>query len=184
MRICALFGSPHKKGNTAALLDRYSEGARAAGHEVEIFDVPRMDIGPCMGCMACKKKGACVQHDDMEKVYKSVKGADILVFASPMYWWNVTGPLKTAIDRLFALPFNIRQGGDALLGKGLQLIMTSGQPASSGLQSVLEHLGRNMCEFTGMRWLGIIAAGATGEHPAVGQNEALDEAWRAGVGLH
>lgn len=180
--MCAFWQSP-KKGNTAALLNRYSEGAKAAGHEDGIFDIPRIDIGPCLGCTACKKKGACVQHDDMEKVYEFVKAADILVFASPMYWWNVTSPLKPAIDRLFALPFNIRQGGDTLLGKGLQLIMTSGQPASSGLQSVLEHLGRNMCEFTGMRWLGIIAAGATDEHPATGQSEALDEAWRAGHGL-
>ena len=66
-------------------------------------------------------------------------------------------PLKTAIDRLFALPFNIRRGGFALKGKRLRMLLTSGRPASPELQSVLENLGRKMCDFTGMEWFGILA---------------------------
>lgn len=117
-----------------------------------------MDIHPCMGCMACKKKSdGCIQHDDMEEIYPAVRDADVLVFATPMYWWNVSGPLKTAIDRLFALPFNIRRGGFALKGKRLRMLLTSGLPASPELESELENLGRKMCDFTGMEWFGILA---------------------------
>lgn len=165
-------------------MDSSSDGARSAGHEVEVFDVVRLDIHPCMGCMACKKKdGGCIQHDAMDRIYPAVKEASVLVFATPMYWWNVSGPLKTVIDRLFALPFNIRRGGRSLEGKMLQLLLTSGQPASSELQSELESMGRKMCAFTGMHWLGIQAAGNTGAIPLDEQHEVLERAFRAGASL-
>lgn len=184
MNICILSGSPHKHGNTMRLVERYAAGARNSGHEVTFFDTVRMDIHPCMGCMACKKNDSgCIQHDDMERIYSAVKIAGALVFATPMYWWNVSGPLKTAIDRLFALPFNIRMGGRALVGKKLQMILTSGQPASAGLQAELESMGQKMCAFTGMSWLGILAGGNTGAAPVKAEALACDEAYRAGASL-
>lgn len=92
MRICVLFGSPHRRGNTMRLVETYAEGAMQSGHNVDIFDVMRMDIHPCMGCMACKKRDSGgVQHDDMEKIYNAVKASGVLVFATPMYWWNFSG---------------------------------------------------------------------------------------------
>ena len=164
-----------------ALVDSYIDGARAAGHEAEVFDVVRMDIHPCMGCMACKKKvGGCIQRDDMDKIYTAVKGASVLVFATPMYWWNMSGPLKTAMDRLFALPFNIPHGGHCLEGRKLRILVTSGQPASTALQSELESLGRKMGDFTGMHWLGILSGGNTGASPIGEQPEVLESAFRAG----
>lgn len=184
MKICVLSGSPHRHGNTMKLVERFVEGAMQSGHTAEIFDVTRMDIHPCMGCMACKKRDdGCIQHDDMEKIHESVKASDILVFATPMYWWNFSGPLKTAIDRLFALPFNIRMGGHALEGKRLRIIVTSGQESSRKLESVLENIGLNMCEYTGMKWLGIISAGNTGDKSESEWAEALEKAREAGISL-
>lgn len=118
MKICILSGSPHKQGNTMRLVERYTAGAASSGHEVTLFDTVRMDIRPCMCGMECKKKNdGCIRHDAMDEVHPAVTGAGVLVFATPTYWWNVSGPLKTAIARLIALPFNIRQGGHALEGK-------------------------------------------------------------------
>lgn len=97
--------------------------------------------------------------------------------------WNVSGPLKTAIDRLFALPFNIRQGGHALEGKKLQMLLTSGQPSSGELQAELESMGRKMCAFTGMEWLGILAGGNTGEVPLADDAALLEKAFQAGAAL-
>lgn len=184
MKLCILSGSPHRHGNTQKLVDSYRDGALAAGHEVVVFDVVRMDIHPCMGCMACKKMaGGCIQRDDMDKIYTAVKEASVLVFATPMYWWNMSGPLKTAIDRLFALPFNIRMGGHCLEGKKLQILVTSGQPASPGLQSELESLGRKMCDFTGMHWLGVLSGGNTGATSLDEQPAVLESAFGAGRAL-
>lgn len=184
MDICILSGSPHKHGNTMQLVERYTAGAASSGHEVTFFDTVRMEIHPCMGCMACKKNDAgCIQHDGMEAIYAAVRNAGVLVFASPMYWWNVSGPLKTAIDRLFALPFNIRTGGRALEGKKLQVLLTSGQPASEELQAELESMCKKMCAFTGMEWLGILAGGNTGEAPLAVDAAMLERAFRAGASL-
>ncbi len=85
MKIAVLNGSP-KVGNTAAMVDAFTKGAREAGHEVEILHVGRMKINGCLACEYChgKGEGKCVQKDDMEKVMPAYKEADMVVFASPI----------------------------------------------------------------------------------------------------
>lgn len=103
--ILILNGSPRLKGNTAMLCDAFSEGAKSAGHNVTRFDLQKMDIHCCIGCMKGGKDPAspCVQKDDMDKIYPVYKQADLVVLASPMYYWNVSAQLKAAFDRLFAV---------------------------------------------------------------------------------
>ena len=78
-------GSP-KVGNTAAMVNAFAEGAKEAGHEVEILHVGKMKINGCLACEYChtKGEGKCVQKDDMEKVMPAYKEADMVVFASPI----------------------------------------------------------------------------------------------------
>ena len=184
MNICALFGGPHKKGNTATLLENVLEGARSAGHETRRIDVVGMDIRPCKGCLGCKKPKAegCVQRDDMRQVLDAVKSADALILASPMYWWNLAGPLKNVVDRFFSLPFNAKVEQSAFAGKKLMLVMTSGQPAVSDGREGLERILAKMCEFTGMTWLGTVTTG-TGGTPLAEQPDALKAARDAGAAL-
>ena len=104
-KILILNGSPRKKGNTAALIDAFSAGAAEAGHEIIRFDLHWMQIHPCIGCCAGGKDpdSPCVQKDDMEKIYAAFREADVLCLASPLYYWSISGQLKCAFDRLFAL---------------------------------------------------------------------------------
>ena len=161
MKICALFGGPHKKGNTATLLEQVLAGARSVDHTTTRFDLVDLNIKNCKGCLACKKPKAqgCVQKDDMVKVLEAVVESEVLILATPMYWWNMAAPLKTAIDRFFALPFNAKSGEKGLSGKKLLLVMTSGQPAESDGREGLETLLKKMFDFTGMIWLGSITTG-------------------------
>jgi multimeric flavodoxin WrbA len=184
MNICALFGGPHKKGHTATLLENVLEGARSAGHATRRLDVADMDIRPCKGCMGCKrpKAAGCVQHDDMGQVYDAVREADVLILATPMYWWNLAGPLKNVVDRFFALPFNAAIERSAFAGKQLMLVMTSGQPAASDGREGLERILTKMCAFTGMTWRGTVTAG-TGATPLDEQPQALNAAREAGAAL-
>lgn len=99
MKIVILQGSPREEGNTAHLARAFTEGAREK-HNVEIFDVARMEIGGCKGCNACKEKGICVQKDEMQMIYHSLTEADMLVLASPVYFYGISSQLKAAIDRL------------------------------------------------------------------------------------
>lgn len=103
MKIVVLNGSPRKNGNTAIMVQTFAEAA-GKQHQVCILDVGGMHMGGCMGCEYCHTKGGgrCVQQDDMTKVYEELQDADMVVFASPIYWFDITAQLKTTIDRLYA----------------------------------------------------------------------------------
>jgi len=102
--IVVLSGSPRKEGNTDMLVASFVEGAKSADKNVVVFRVADMKIGGCLGCRHCfKEKGVCVQKDDMEEILKAIQKADTLVFASPIYFFDMTAQLKLAIDRTYAL---------------------------------------------------------------------------------
>ncbi len=104
-KIVILNGSPRKNGNTSALVKSFAEGAESAGHAVTEFFLGGMDIHGCKGCFGghSGRECPCVQRDDMDKIYPAVKDCDVVVLATPLYYWNMSGQLRTAIDRLFAL---------------------------------------------------------------------------------
>lgn len=104
-KICILNGSPRPDGNTKELIKSFTAGAKAAGHETNCFDLQKMDIHGCLGCCKGGKDELCpcVQKDDMSKIYPVYGKADIVVLASPMYYWGISGQLKCAFDRLFAV---------------------------------------------------------------------------------
>lgn len=121
MNILILNGSPRPTGNTVAMINAYAEGAREAGHHVEIIDVCKMKIGGCLACEYCHKTGdgKCIQNDDMQKVYPLLENAEMIVLASPIYYHSFSGQLQCAINRIYALdkPKNLRKAA---------LIMSSG----------------------------------------------------------
>lgn len=104
-KIVVLNGSPRKNGNTSFLVEEFVKGARESGNTVTTFFLDQMNIHGCKGCFRGGKNPAtpCVQKDDMEEIYPVYKDADIVVLASPMYYWSWTGQLKTAFDRLYAI---------------------------------------------------------------------------------
>jgi len=100
--ILVLNGSPRKGGNTEILADAFIEGAREAGHTVVKFNAAKMKINGCVDCKHCfTHKGECAQKDEMQEIYKALYKADMLVFASPIYWWGFSAQLKAVIDRMF-----------------------------------------------------------------------------------
>ena len=103
-KIIILNGAARKNGNTAKLAEAFADGARAAGNEVKSFYLDGMNIHSCKGCLNAGKNSnsPCSQKDDMDKIYAEFEKADVIVFASPLYFWTVTGTLKTAADRLYA----------------------------------------------------------------------------------
>ena len=104
-KIMILNGSPRRTGNTAALIEAFARGAQEAGNEVTSFFLNGMNIHGCLGCFGGGKDPAspCVQKDDMLKIYPAYREADVVVLATPLYYWTVSGQLKTAFDRLFAV---------------------------------------------------------------------------------
>ncbi len=104
-KIMILNGSPRENGNTKELIKSFTKGAQIAGNEVICFDLQKMDIHACLGCCKGGKnpESPCVQKDDMLQIYPVYQKADVVVLASPMYYWGISGQLKCAFDRLFAV---------------------------------------------------------------------------------
>ena len=99
MRITVLQGSPNRKGSTAILAEEFARGARDNGHDVKIIEVAHTNVHPCTGCVACGYGGSCVQHDGFDELRECILESDMLVFATPLYYYGMSAQLKACIDR-------------------------------------------------------------------------------------
>lgn len=124
-KILILNGSPRKNGKTTSLVKAFIEGAESAGNEVKEFYLQGMNIGGCLACEACSRNGGhCSQKDDMDQINEAYLWADVIVFASPMFWGTISGQLKTAVDRLYAVQNRLGYSNPAS-HKETAFIMTS-----------------------------------------------------------
>ena len=158
MKIAVFNGSPRKE-NTAALIDAFCEGAKEAGHEVEVYHVGRMKIAGCLGCGYCHTKGEgnCIQKDDLEKIMPAYKEADMIVFASPIYYFTMTAQMEAAIQRVFCI-------GKPAKAKKAALLLSSGSPG------VYEGACAQFKEY--LRYTGIEGAGVITANGAENKSEA------------
>lgn len=102
-KVLILSGSPRKNGNSDILCDEFMRGAVESGNEVEKIRVSEKRIAPCLGCYYCKShNGDCVHKDDMAKILQKIIDSDVLVLASPVYFYSIDAQLKAVIDRTVA----------------------------------------------------------------------------------
>lgn len=108
MKIVILLGSPNRNGSTHLLAECFRQGAQEAGHTVEIIDVAHADIHPCTGCIHCGYEGPCSQKDDVEGIRAKILDADMMVFATPLYYYGMSAQLKALVDRFCAFNSSIQ----------------------------------------------------------------------------
>ena len=102
MKITILMGSPNKNGSTSLLVNEFVRGAKEAGHTCEVIDVCHANIHPCIGCVACGYEGPCVQKDGVEDIKEKLLSSDMVMFATPLYYYGMTAQLKAVVDRFCA----------------------------------------------------------------------------------
>lgn len=102
-KILILSASLRAGSNSEALANAFADGARAAGHTVEIVSLRGKQIAFCRGCLACQTLGKCVIDDDAVAITEKMQHADVIVFATPIYYYEMSGQLKTMLDRANAL---------------------------------------------------------------------------------
>lgn len=98
-KILILSGSPRKGGNSDTLCNQFIKGAEEAGHMTEKIYVHDQKIGFCKACYACKATHCCIQKDDMSEILSKMVQADVIVLATPVYFYTMDGQMKTLIDR-------------------------------------------------------------------------------------
>lgn len=170
MKILAVNGSPKgKDGNTEQMLQPFLKGAGSAGADVEVVYLKEKKINHCLGCLTCwlKTPGVCVHKDDMPELLEKLKQANMIVYATPLYVFMVTGLMKDFLDRGMPLgkPKIVRQGDS--LGhpvdegpKKVVLITNCGAPDRRMFSGLVETF-RNYCASGGVEFAAILCpAGA------------------------
>lgn len=124
--ILVITGSPRKHGNSDLLADAFIKGAKVSGNEVLKFETAFKNLEKCRNCNHCFKTDdiACIFNDDFNELAKAMIQSDVIVFATPLYWWTYPSNLKTAIDKLFA--FQIGEKLKLLEGKKVILLAVAG----------------------------------------------------------
>ena len=172
MKILVLNGSPHIDGATSDMVNAFTKGAEEAGHEVVSINVAHKHIRGCMACEYCheKEKGVCCQKDDMQAIYPEILSSDMIVFASPIYYFTLSAQLQAVIHRTYSIdvPKNVKRTA---------LIMSSGSPFVYG--PAIAQYYQSIVEYWGVENAGIFTANGK-------QNkceEKREELYRFGISL-
>lgn len=162
MKICILFASPRKDGNTAALLTPFKDQLRSMDHTYTQFDLYDMNILPCLACRECQKdwdRPACIRDDDADMIFREMLVSDIIVLASPIYAWYCTAPMKALLDRaVYALNkyYGDRKGPSLWKGKKVAIITTCGYKPEKGADLFQEGI-RRYCRHSQLEYISMLA---------------------------
>ena len=175
--VLTVSSSPRKNGNSETLADAFASGARETGHSVETVRLREKQIGFCRGCLACLKLGHCVIQDDAVEIVAKMHDADVLVFATPVYYYSVCGQLKTMLDRanpLFGSNYAFTEA--YLLATAAEDGRSAFEGTEKAVQGWIDCFHR--CALTGTIFAGgVTDVGEIAEHPA------LEQARRMGAGI-
>lgn len=171
-KVLIISGSPRKGGNSDILCEQFKKGAEESGNTVEKVFLHQLKIGPCMACYGCRGKKTCVQKDDMEALLEKMVKADVLVLATPVYFYSMDGQLKTMIDRTLPRYTEIKN-------KEVYLIATAAAGRHSMERTMDAMKGFTDC-LPGARVKGEIYGEGVYQKGEVESTPAYTEAYRAG----
>lgn len=172
-KILILSGSPRKGGNSDCLCDEFARGAQEAGHTVEKIRVAEQHIGFCRACYACKESGVCVQKDDMARVLQKMIDADVLVLASPVYFYSIDAQLKAVIDRTVARWLEVRD-------KEFYYIVTAADEEQASAETTLACLRGYADCVEGARERGVLCGMGVYEKGAILSHPAMQKSYEMG----
>lgn len=176
-RVLILEGSPRINGNSSLLCGEFEKGANDAGCETEKIHITRKKIAGCLGCDACKRNGGvCIQKDDMSEIREKMINADVIVLASPIYFYSMTSQMKSLIDRTYAF-FN------ELSGKTFYFIITCAAPDVSFTKTMIDSLRGFTCCIPNSNEGGIISGIGSSAAGDVKQSDAMEKAYQIGKSI-
>ncbi|MCC8082413.1 MAG: flavodoxin family protein [Lachnospiraceae bacterium] len=167
MKILAISGSPRRGGNTDIMVETFVQAAEKNGHVCQIVYLSETHPRPCLACNACRNHpdGRCVQQDDMQGIYEKMQQSDMIVLASPLYYFTVSAQLKALIDRFYA------PGSRGQSIKAAALFMDSGSPGYDGAL----YLYRRSVAFLGWKDMGTVLIPGMKEKGAMAHCPQLQE---------
>ena len=163
--------------NSNALAEQFAEGAKTAGNEVEFISLRGKEIKFCIGCMSCQKTGACVFKDDVPAIMDKVLDADVVCWATPIYYYEMSGQMKTLIDRMNAMyPKDYRFREVYLLTTAAEDEEHTPKRAESGLQGWIDCFDKAVLK-------GHLFCGGVNDPRDISGSAKLEEAFGLGESL-
>ena len=174
-RILVLSTSPRIGGNSETLADAFIKGAEEAGHETKKICLYDKKIEFCKGCLGCQTTGKCILRDDAERIIAQMKAMDVLVFATPIYFYEMSGQMKTLLDRtnpLFPAEYEFRD---------IYLLATSADEEESSMEAAVKGLEGWISCFEKSRLAGVVRGTGADKKGAIEEcGEALSAAYEMG----
>lgn len=189
--IVVVMGGGRPKGNTAQLVDAFVKGAEEAGHLVEKVSLLKTEVKGCLGCNVCRYGKQCVQKDGFNELVPKIKGADLVVFASPLYFWTISSKLKAFIERFYCIA---EEDADPPYGryerypvKDSALLMTSADEFFWTFEQAVSYYQFAVVNYIGFHDRGMVLAGGCGDtngKPQIDKTGHLREAYEFGKNLY
>lgn len=176
-KIVIIAASPRKKGNSAALAQAFAKGAADGGHEVQYVELADKDLKFCRGCLACQTTGRCVIKDDMADLLPVLQQADVVAFASPVYYYSICGQLKTFLDRsnpLFTAEYAFRD---------IYVLLTAAEYEDYTPEGALKAVQGWIDCYEQARLAGSVFAGGVTAAGDIAGHPALQQAYDLGAGI-
>ena len=190
-RIVVIQGGGRPSGNTAQLIDSFKRGAEEAGHSVEVISLLRNEVKGCLGCNACRYGKPCIQKDSFNDLVPKIKEADLLVFASPLYFWTVSSRIKAFIERFYCIA---EKDPNPPLGryerypvKDCALLMTAADNFFWTFEQAVSYYQFALVNYIGFHNKGMLLAGGCGDtngKPQIDKTDHLEKAYQFGKNIY
>lgn len=176
-QVLIISASPRKHGNSDLLCDQFTAGAKDAGNYVEKIRVQEKNISFCLGCMACQGNGGtCVLKDDMAGILKKMTAADVIVMATPVYFYTMNAQMKTLIDRAHPKypDFGI---------KDIYFIVSAADTRREALERTIEGFRGFLSCYSGLNEKGTVYGTGAGKMGEIKGSPAMEQAYEMGKNL-
>lgn len=173
-KVLVISSSYRTMGNSARLAEEFSKGATEAGNEVEFISLRDKKIAFCRGCLVCQKTQKCAISDDADEICEKMQSADVLVFATPVYYYGISGQLKTLLDRcnpLFASDYRFRE---------IYLLFAAAEEGEEAEKRTLDGFGGWVVCYEKAALSGYVFCGGVTDVGDIDGNPKLREAYQMG----
>lgn len=189
--ILVIIDGGRPNGNTAQLVKSMEKGAKDAGHTVEIISLTKIEVKGCIGCNACRHEKPCIQKDGFNEIVPKIKAADLIVFASPLYFWTISSKIKAFIERFYCIA---QEDDNPQYGryekypvKDCALLITSADNLFWTFEQVVSYYQFTLINYIGFKDKGMLLAGGCGDtngKPQIQETDYLNKAYKFGKALY
>lgn len=190
-KILVILGGGRANGNTAQLVNEFIKGAIEAGHQTELISLNKLQVNGCTGCNACRYGKPCVQKDDFIIIIPKVKEADLIVFASPLYFWTISSKIKAFIERFYCIGMEDKNPPLGRYEKypvrDCALLMTSADNFFWTFEQAISYYNFTLVNYIGFHDKGTLLAGGCGStngKPQISRTNHLKAAFEFGKEIY